>query len=149
MKDVDDDLKVRYAVQIVGLSKRAVARRFGFDPRTVDKMMTFSVPRGDVRSKPPQSIEAREKPVRAKTPVSVAPKRKRGRPKKGDVVAAKEPRRRERQASQTLPQMLADLPKRCNIGTKCNAKGQTTGWTGYKARSVGRRKTTPGHGKPL
>ena len=78
------------------------------------------------------AIEAREKPVRAKTPVSVAPKRKRGRPKMGDVVAAKEPRRRERQASQTLPQMLADLPKRCNIGTKRNAKGHTTRWTGYK-----------------
>ena len=53
MKDVDDYLKVRYAVQIEGLSKRAAARRFGIDPRTVDKMMTFSVPRGYVRSKPP------------------------------------------------------------------------------------------------
>jgi len=49
---VDDYLKVRYAVQIEGLSKRAAARRFGIDPRTVDKMMRFSVPRGYVRSKP-------------------------------------------------------------------------------------------------
>jgi transposase len=53
MKDVDDYLKVRYAVQIEGLSKRSAARRFGIDPRTVDKMMKFSVPRGYVRSKPP------------------------------------------------------------------------------------------------
>ena len=53
MKDVDDYLKVRYAVQIEGLSKRAAARRFGIDPRTVDKMMKFSVPRGYVRTKPP------------------------------------------------------------------------------------------------
>ena len=53
MFDVDDYLKVRYAVQIEGLSKRAAARRFGIDPRTVDKMMRFSVPRGYVRSKPP------------------------------------------------------------------------------------------------
>ena len=52
MFDVDDYLKVRYAVQIEGLSKRAAARRFGIDPRTVGKMMTFSVPRGYVRSKP-------------------------------------------------------------------------------------------------
>ena len=52
MFDVDDYLKVRYAVQIEGLSKRAAARRFGIDPRTVDKMMKFSVPRGYVRSKP-------------------------------------------------------------------------------------------------
>jgi transposase len=53
MLDVDDYLKVRYAVQIEGLSKRAAARRFGIDPRTVDKMMTFSVPPGYVRTKPP------------------------------------------------------------------------------------------------
>ncbi len=53
MKDVDDYLKVRYAVQIEGLGKRAAARRFGIDPMTVDKMMKFSVPRGYVRSKPP------------------------------------------------------------------------------------------------
>ena len=53
MKNVDDYLKVRFAVQIEGLSKRAAARRFGFDPRTVDKMMKFSVPRGYERKKPP------------------------------------------------------------------------------------------------
>ena len=53
MKDVDDYLKVRYAVQIEGLSKRGAARRFGIDPKTVDKMMLFSVPRGYVRTKPP------------------------------------------------------------------------------------------------
>ena len=50
---MDDYLKVRYAVQIEGFSKRAAARRFGIDPRTVAKMMTFSVPQGYVRSKPP------------------------------------------------------------------------------------------------
>ena len=53
MQDVDDYLKVRYAVQIEGLSKRAAARRFGIDAKTVDKMMTFSVPPGYVRTKPP------------------------------------------------------------------------------------------------
>ena len=53
MKNVDDYLKVRFAVQIEGLSKRAAARRFGIDPRTVDKMMKFSVPRGYERKKPP------------------------------------------------------------------------------------------------
>jgi hypothetical protein len=44
MKDVDDYLKVRHAVRIEGLSERAAARRFGIDPRTVNKMMKFSVP---------------------------------------------------------------------------------------------------------
>lgn len=53
MKVVDLYLEVRYAVQVEGLSKRAAARRFGIDPKTVDKMMTFSVPPGYVRTKPP------------------------------------------------------------------------------------------------
>ncbi len=53
MLDVDTYLKVRTAVQIEGLSQRAAARRFGIDPRTVAKMMSFSVPPGYVRSKPP------------------------------------------------------------------------------------------------
>src|SRR6059058_81285 len=52
MKDVDVYLKVRHAVRIEGLSERAAARRFGIDPRTVNKMMKFSVPPGYVRKKP-------------------------------------------------------------------------------------------------
>ena len=44
MKDVDLYLKVRHAVRLEGLSERAAARRFGIDPRTVNKMMKFSVP---------------------------------------------------------------------------------------------------------
>jgi len=53
MKNVDDYLKVRHAVRIEGLSERAAALRFGIDPRTVNKMMKFSVPPGYVRKKPP------------------------------------------------------------------------------------------------
>jgi len=53
MKNVDLYAKVRHAVRIEGLSKRAVARRFGIDPRTVDKMLEFSVPPGYRRSQPP------------------------------------------------------------------------------------------------
>jgi hypothetical protein len=53
MKDVELYAKVRHAVRIEGVSKRAVARRFGIDPRTVDKMLEFSVPPGYRRSKPP------------------------------------------------------------------------------------------------
>ena len=76
------------------------------------------------------AIEAREKPVRSEKPVP--PQRKRGRPRKGEVVPPKEPRRLERQAGMTLPQMLADLPAQCTVGTKRNAKGHTTSWIGYK-----------------
>jgi transposase len=53
MKQVELYAKVRYAVQIEGLSKRAAARRFGIDPKTVDKMMRFSVPPGYRRRKSP------------------------------------------------------------------------------------------------
>jgi len=53
MKNVELYAKVRHGVRIEGLSKRAVARRFGIDPRTVDKMLAFSVPPGYRRSKPP------------------------------------------------------------------------------------------------
>src|SRR5205823_495720 len=53
MKGLDLYLKVRHAVRIEGLSERAAARRFGIDPRTVKKMMKFSVPPGYVRKKPP------------------------------------------------------------------------------------------------
>lgn len=53
MKNVELYGRVRYAVRIEGLSERAAARRFGLDPRTVSKMMKFSVPPGYVRKKAP------------------------------------------------------------------------------------------------
>ena len=53
MKGVELYGRVRYAVRIEGLSERAAARRFGIDPRTVNKMMKFSVPPGYLRKKPP------------------------------------------------------------------------------------------------
>jgi hypothetical protein len=78
------------------------------------------------------AIEAREKPVRREKAKADKPKRKRGRPRKGEVVPPKEPRRLERQGSMTLPEMLADLPRTCDVGTKRNARGHTTSWVGYK-----------------
>jgi transposase len=53
MKGVELYGRVRHAVRIEGLSHREAARRFGIDPRTVAKMMAFSVPPGYRRSKPP------------------------------------------------------------------------------------------------
>ena len=53
MKVVELYGRVRYAVQIAGLSRREAARRFGIDPRTVAKMMKFSAPPGYVRTKAP------------------------------------------------------------------------------------------------
>ena len=43
MKGVELYGRVRHAVRIEGLSRREAARRFGLDPRTVAKMLLFSV----------------------------------------------------------------------------------------------------------
>jgi hypothetical protein len=79
-------------------------------------------------------IEAREKPVRAPVaPEPVKPARKRGRPKKGEeAVTTPEPKRLERQAQMTVKEMLADLPRECNVGCKQNSKGYKETWAGYK-----------------
>src|SRR6267154_3571322 len=53
MKSVDLYAQVRFAVQIEGVSRREAARRFGIDPRTVAKMLAFSVPPGYRRNRPP------------------------------------------------------------------------------------------------
>ena len=52
MKKVEIYARVRHAVRIEGISERAAAERFGINPRTVSKMMKFSVPPGYVRKKP-------------------------------------------------------------------------------------------------
>ena len=46
MKGVELYAKVRYAVRIEGISRREAGRRFGIDPRTVAKMLSFSLPPG-------------------------------------------------------------------------------------------------------
>ena len=53
MKLVELYARVRYAVRVEGISRREAARRFGIDPRTVAKMLSFSVPPGYRRSRPP------------------------------------------------------------------------------------------------
>ena len=81
------------------------------------------------------AIEGHEKPGRAEKPKPSAPKpapRKRGRPRKGEEPAPKPKTRLERQAGMTLSQMLADLPRPCDVGCKRNAKGHQETWIGYK-----------------
>ena len=53
MKPVDLYARVRYACHVEGLSQREAARRFGIHRNTVRKMLTFSVPPGYQRTKPP------------------------------------------------------------------------------------------------
>ena len=74
------------------------------------------------------AIKGREKPT-PKPPAK--PKRGRGRPRRGDQ-RPKQHRRLQRQPEMTLPQMLEDLPRACDVGVKRNAKGYQESWVGYK-----------------
>src|SRR6266404_2785329 len=53
MKRVELYGQVRRAVYVEGMSRREAARRFGIDPRTVAKMLVFSVPPGSRKKQPP------------------------------------------------------------------------------------------------
>ena len=85
-------------------------------------------------------IEAREKPAKKEPndnkddppPDAAPPPRKRGRPRKGEERPKPEPTRLERQTTQNLDQMLADLPTACDVGSKKNSKGYKETWIGYK-----------------
>jgi len=74
------------------------------------------------------SIDAREKPVKK---ILNLQNKKRGRPRKGEV-RIKEPTRLERQQSMGSKEMLEELPKACDVGTKMNSKGYKKSWIGYK-----------------
>jgi hypothetical protein len=79
------------------------------------------------------AIEAREAPVKrlAVTTEPIARKTRQGRPKKGEVREAKL-KRIGQQLRQTLKEILAELPKACDRGSKCNAQGYQNSWNGYK-----------------
>ena len=93
------------------------------------------------RERPAKSATAKEKEKAPGTTttdtgtvnaVATPIKRGRGRPRKGTPPVVAEPKRVEIQLSQTVQQMLADLPKDCDRGSKKNAKGHTESWNGYK-----------------
>lgn len=50
----------------------------------------------------------------------------------GEESLPKEPSRIEKQRTMSLDEMLKDLPKDCDIGTKKNSKGHAQHWIGYK-----------------
>ena len=79
-------------------------------------------------------IEAREKPTEKEAndkndnpppPDSAAPPRKRGRPRKHEDRPKPEPKRLERQTTQNLDQMLAELPTACDVGCKKNSNADS------------------------
>jgi len=81
------------------------------------------------------AIEAREKPnvrVAVTEKMNIKQQQPKGRPKKGDVKPAKEKTRIQKQLDMKLQEMIQNLPKDCDRGSKKNSKGYTESWTGYK-----------------
>ena len=87
------------------------------------------------------AIEAREKPVPSKveepakqmgaTAAQPTEKKKRGRPGKGEIREVK-PGKLEQQQNKSLAQLLQELPRDCDRGSKSNAQGYKNSWNGYK-----------------
>jgi len=77
------------------------------------------------------AINAREKPEKKTIPAEKTPK-KRGRPRKGEERPKKLTRLERQAAGQPISEMIVELPKACNVGSKRNSKGHTTSWIGYK-----------------
>lgn len=77
------------------------------------------------------AIEGRERAARKAKKAEVLAKPKGVRRKKGEA-SSKPPTRLERQQSMTLEEMLAELPRACDCGTKRNSKGHPSHWVGYK-----------------
>jgi len=83
-------------------------------------------------SRDASAIKGREKATpRVKPPVEAKPKRRR---KAGELKSLERMKRTERQASgrMTLPAMIAELPRVCDVGTKTNSAGHKHSWVGYK-----------------
>lgn len=76
-------------------------------------------------------IKGRERAAKKVKKAKELPKPKGGRRKKGEAQS-KPLTRLERQQSMSLEEMLAELPRVCDCGTKRNSKGYPEYWVGYK-----------------
>jgi transposase len=76
------------------------------------------------------AIEAREKCHQKEKKPKI--NKKRGRPKKDEERAPAPLSRLELQLKMPLKEMLADLPKGCDVGTKRDSHGNKKSWKGYK-----------------
>ena len=130
--------------RILGWERRAQVPSEGDLP---DKMHAALIERSlggrivGVIARDATEIEARERPAKKETndkeddpppPDGARPTRKRGRPRKDEQRPKPEPTRLERQTTQNVDQMLADLPTACDVGSKKNSKGYKETWIGYK-----------------
>ena len=80
------------------------------------------------------AIEGREKPKPKEKTEEKEEKivKKRGRPAKDDIREPKEPTRLEIQQTQSLDEMIADLPKDADYGVKKGSDGFAFSWCGFK-----------------
>lgn len=79
------------------------------------------------------AIAAREKPAKKVSVVVKKEVKKSGQRRRNEEGS--QPAKMSRigqQRQQTLAQMLRDLPKACDRGTKCNGQGYKVSWNGYK-----------------
>lgn len=77
------------------------------------------------------AIESREKPKKKEKKEKKKDRKKRGRAKKGEEKP-KEETRLERHIKMSTEEILNDLPKFCDVGSKKNSKGYEETWIGYK-----------------
>jgi hypothetical protein len=77
---------------------------------------------------------AKPKPLPETLPTETLPAKPRQRRKPGDLKPLEPMKRTERQASgrMTLPEMIAELPRVCDVGCKTNSAGHKSSWVGYK-----------------
>jgi len=80
------------------------------------------------------AIEAREKPQPKPKPSGTAAPPRYRRRKKGEPKRPEQMTRLERQSSGSLTaaQMIAELPRLCDVGCKTNSNGHKYMWVGYK-----------------
>ena len=78
------------------------------------------------------AIKGREKPARRATEQDKKPRRRHRR--SGTTTDPEQMTRIERQCltDMTVEEMLADLPRECNVGCKPNSRGMKESWVGYK-----------------
>ena len=60
------------------------------------------------------------------------PAKKRGRPRKDTQQTSAPKLTVKRQRTQSLAEMLTEIPTACDKGAKCNAQGYKISWNGYK-----------------
>jgi len=81
------------------------------------------------------AIEARERPRKIEPDTANGeekPAKKRGRPRKDTQQTSAPKLTVKRQRTQSLAEMLTEIPTACDKGAKCNAQGYKISWNGYK-----------------